>query len=205
MSSKTTRFLSSLYVDGHTLCTKCRGKDCDPSNTCPECQEWTDNQWMVYSSRRSFQKRKSSESSSLSEISSRSSSSGKKMAAREEEALPGQRTGQTPGTGQMSSFKPVPSTVTVQTAGPGSVLEQKPAYSQKPSQPSLTGQMQPRTSVPGHMTVQTLGAGFLSPSLPVVCRVTRPGPARCLVRGSCLVLDQPSTARCHHRGLCPVP
>ena len=86
-----------------------------------------------------FQKRKSSESSSLSEISSRSSSSGKKMAACEEEALPGQTTG-TPGTGQMSSFKPVPSTVTVQTAGPGSVLEQKPAYSQKPSQPSLTGQ-----------------------------------------------------------------
>ena len=26
---KCGRFLSNLYVDGHTLCTKCRGKDCN--------------------------------------------------------------------------------------------------------------------------------------------------------------------------------
>ena len=66
----------------------------------------------------------------------------------------------TPGTGQMSPFKPVPSTVTVQTAGPGSVREQKPAYSQKPSQSSLTSQMQPRTPVPGPVTVQPWGWAF---------------------------------------------
>ena len=127
-----------------------QGQDGNPNNTGPECERWSEPQWMVYSSRRSFQKRKtSSESSSLSEFSYRSSSSEKKMAAREEEALPGQKTGQTPGTGQMSSLKPVPSSVTVQTAGPGSVLDQKPTYREAFTvllEEALPGQ---RTGTPG--------------------------------------------------------
>ena len=87
------------------------------------------------------------------------------MAARGEEALTGQRTGTT-GTGQV---KPVPSTVTVQTAGPGSVLDQKTTYREEvlpeealPGQTTGTtgtGQRSSRKPVPSTVTVQTAGPG----------------------------------------------
>ena len=64
---KCDRFLSNLYVDGHTYGTKCRGKDCDQPTWVLNVRKWTEPQWMGFNSRTSFQNRKSLSESSHSQ------------------------------------------------------------------------------------------------------------------------------------------
>ena len=62
------RFMSNLDMDGHLLCSSCRGQTCSKERTCAECENWTDSQWSKYLSRRNtYQERKDKKTSSSSE------------------------------------------------------------------------------------------------------------------------------------------
>ena len=174
---KCGRFLSNRDVDSHLWCSKCRGQDCEPGKTCPECRDWTDSQWNRYLSRRSFKKRKaSSDSSSLSGSPSRSSSSdrrssitvnkGCELFSRQEKPVNRPVAMEMPG--QMSSQVPVPGPAPGQP-GPSTVTAQRPLSARKPHQvslpvhmpvpPTMAGQMSSQRSVPGAVPVQTAAPG----------------------------------------------
>ena len=64
---KCGRFMSHAAVDPHTLCVVCRkkkwGRDCSPSTTCWQCEEWPEEQWEVYKAKGKYSDRKKSKSS----------------------------------------------------------------------------------------------------------------------------------------------
>ena len=46
------RFMSAITVDGHLLCSSCRGQSCTKELTCDTCATWTETQWQTYLSRK---------------------------------------------------------------------------------------------------------------------------------------------------------
>ena len=64
---KCGRFMSNASVDPHTLCVVCRrrkwGRDCSPSTTCWQCEEWPEEQWEVFKAKGKYSDRKRSKSS----------------------------------------------------------------------------------------------------------------------------------------------
>ena len=58
------KFRSALACDPHSLCSICRGTNCDRTNNCPECIDWSDEQWNLFESRGKYRAKKSSGESS---------------------------------------------------------------------------------------------------------------------------------------------
>ena len=53
------KFMSNLEVDGHLLCTSCRGQTCTREQTCSECEKWSETQWENFLNRKNtYQDRK---------------------------------------------------------------------------------------------------------------------------------------------------
>ncbi|XP_068200863.1 serine/arginine-rich splicing factor 4-like [Palaemon carinicauda] len=59
-------FLSKPEVDPHSLCSLCRGKVCSPTTTCPECESWTEIQWILYGTKKKKAAKKSPKRANVS-------------------------------------------------------------------------------------------------------------------------------------------
>ncbi|XP_068233764.1 serine/arginine repetitive matrix protein 2-like [Palaemon carinicauda] len=59
-------FLSKPDVDPHSLCTSCRGKACSQSDTCPECADWSEVQWVKFGTKKKKALKRSPRKTSLS-------------------------------------------------------------------------------------------------------------------------------------------
>ena len=103
------------------------------------------------------------------------------MTARKEQASPGQRTGQTPGTGQMSSFKPGPSSGPFRRPGPVQCLIRSLPTARSLHSPPRPVRCSHRRPMPGIVTVQTSKSDQMSSQRPVPGTMTVqtavPGPA----------------------------
>ncbi|XP_068234471.1 PHD and RING finger domain-containing protein 1-like [Palaemon carinicauda] len=63
---KTTKCPESPDLDPHSLCTSCRGKACSPSDTCPECDGWSEVQWVKFGTKKKKAMKRSPRKTSLS-------------------------------------------------------------------------------------------------------------------------------------------
>ena len=59
-SRKCSAFLSSLDMDPHPTCARCRGKICTRELTCDFCVGWSPAQWELFSEKRTYKGRKNS-------------------------------------------------------------------------------------------------------------------------------------------------
>ena len=66
--SSCPRRMSKKSADRHTVCISCRGFDCDLTNRCEECLEWSEEDIIAYAKYRKSLKSRESSSSKKSKI-----------------------------------------------------------------------------------------------------------------------------------------
>ena len=42
------QFMADTSKDPHTVCAKCNGQPCSRTNTCGECNSWSEEQWSKF-------------------------------------------------------------------------------------------------------------------------------------------------------------